>query len=208
MTQSPNWVLWNLFLAFVPVVMAMIICTVAEVGKNVKLSRLLIAALGVVWLAFLPNACYLLTEWRHFLFGLDGSNLYLQSQLDGGTRLRLMVYTVFYFCYSGAGMLAFTLAVRPVARLAKRRGATLWVHGIWLFLLCSLGVYLGLKPRFNSWDFAAKPGEIWGFIVAMGRDPRLISFIVAFGAFLWIAYWAIDIWIDGFTGRYRELPRK
>ncbi len=31
----------------------------------------------------------------------------------------------------------------------------------------------------------------------VGGRPKLAAFILAFGGFLWVAYEAIDIWIDG-----------
>lgn len=207
MTQHPHWVAWNLFLAFVPVALAWAVYALMSKSKENRALKLPAAVLGLMWLAFLPNTCYLLTEWRHFLFGLDASNLYLQSQFFVGARLKLMIYTAYYFCYSGAGMLAFTLAIRPMAKLAKQHGATMWVHGLWLFQLCSLGVYLGLKPRFNSWDFVARPNEIWAFVLEIAHHPFLSAFIVAFGCFLWLSYIAIDILIDGFKARMGMKPQ-
>lgn len=201
MTQSLLWVTINLSLAFAPVLLAWVVCYLARKSKKNQVLKVPMVVFGVLWLLFLPNSCYLLTEWRHFLWGMDSSNLFVRSELNSVLRLKLMIYTIYYLCYSGIGMLAFTLAIRPIAALAKRNGATLWVHGMWLFLLTSLGVYLGLKPRFNSWDFIARPSEILAFIVEIGRHPLLSAFIVAFAGFLWLSYFGIDTWIDGFLGR-------
>ena len=200
-STATGWVVWNLFLAFVPVALAQVIYWMVGRAKEKRPLLLPAAVLGVVWLVFLPNTCYLLTEWRHFLFNLDVRNLYLQSQADSGMRLRLMIYTAFYACYSGVGLLAFALAVRPIARLAKQSGATMWVYGTPLFLLSSVGVYLGLKPRFNSWEFVQRPWEIWASAAGLARNPMLAGLAVAFGGFLWLAYVAIDIWIDGLLSR-------
>lgn len=206
--SSLQWVLKNLFLALAPVALAQAIYWLASVRDKTLLLKIGIGALAAVWLAFLPNTCYLLTEWRHFLRGLDSTDLYLRSQFNGDMTLLLMKYTVFYFCYSGIGMLMFTLAIRPIARLGKKTGATVWVWGLPLFLMLSVGVYLGLILRYNSWDLATRPGVVWDSMVEILFRPKLSAFIVAFAGFLWLSYAAIDIWIDGFIGRWTRGIRK
>lgn len=195
---------WNLFLALIPVVLACIVYQTMQTEKKTPLMKFGVVVFGLVWLAFLPNTCYLLTQWRHFLDGLDATNLYLRSRFDTDTTLTLMKYTVFYFCYSGIGMLTFTLAIRPIARLARRSGATLWVYAPPFFLMLSLGVYLGLVLRYNSWDLATRPGVVWASVLEIVSRPRLSAFIAAFAGFLWLAYVAIDIWIDGLIARWNE----
>ncbi len=192
-----TWVAWNTFLAAIPIVLALAFSRLAELREKTALTKFGMVAVALAWLAFLPNTCYLLTEWRHYLYRLDARNLYLQSQLDAGMTLDLMRDTVFYFCYSGIGMLAFALAVRPMARVASKNGVPTWVLGVPLFLLLSVGVYLGLVLRYNSWDLLARPAEVWASIADLAGRPRLTAFIVLFGGFLWLAYLAIDVWIDG-----------
>jgi len=200
------WVAKNTFFALIPVVLAYTIYWLAGLpGRRVQLLlKVPVFALGMVWLAFLPNTCYLLTEWRHFLATVGYSDLYARWQVDSDAALRLMTYTFFYLCYSGMGVLTFTLAVRPIARLMKKSGATMWIWATPFFALMSVGVYLGLVLRFNSWELIGRPGEIWTAVVGISARPTLSSFIIAFAGFLWVAYTAVDIWIDGFLARWRE----
>ncbi|MBI2843369.1 MAG: DUF1361 domain-containing protein [Armatimonadetes bacterium] len=199
--QPLYWVTWNLFLASVPVALAYLTSWLAGVARKKPVFRIPVAVLLLAWLAFLPNTCYLLTEWRHFLMTLDAANLYLRSQIDRDVTLKLMLYTAFYFCYSAAGMLALTLAIRPIARLARKDRATLWVYAIPLFLMLSVGVYLGLVLRYNSWDLVVRPHEVMNSVLGIVYRPKLFSFIIAFAGFLALAYAAIDMWIDGFLAR-------
>ncbi len=74
-----------------------------------------------VWLVFLPNSCYLLTEWRHYLDTLTQSPLFAEAHHSGDGRLDFFLITGFYLLYSGAGLLAFFLAVWPLDRLTRRR---------------------------------------------------------------------------------------
>lgn len=197
------WVAWNIFLAVIPVVLAYTIFRLYD-KRSSSLVRASMAILGLVWLAFLPNTCYLLTEWRHFLGTLDYANLYSRWQTDSDATLMLLTYTLFYMCYSGIGVFTFALAIRPVACIAKKSGATLWVWAIPLFLLMSVGVYLGLVLRFNSWELINKPGAIWASAVSVLHRPTLAAFVVLFAGFLWIAFIAVDIWIDGLVARWRH----
>jgi len=198
------WVVWNTFLALIPVVLAPVVVRAADEGRSRGIARLGAWLLGFAWLAFLPNTCYLLTEWRHFLARLDASDLYLRSRVDVGSTLELMGYTAFFFCFSAVGMLTFTLAIRPMAGLARSLGMTNWIPAIPLFLLLSVGVYLGLVLRFNSWDLLTHPGEVWASAVAVLNRPYLSAFVIGFAGFLWLAYLAIDVWIDGFAARWKR----
>jgi uncharacterized membrane protein len=200
------WVTWNTLLALIPVYLAFTISWLDGLrieGRKRVLARCLMLILGLVWLAFLPNTCYLLTEWRHFLATLDRTRLYELSQYDPRAAFLLMTYTFFYLCYSAVGLLTFTLSIRPIARMARKMGATMWVWGSALFILMSLGVYLGLVLRFNSWNLLNRPGEVWASTKTLPLHPLSTTFIVAFGGFLWLAYVAIDIWIDGFLTRWK-----
>ena len=201
-------VLWNTFLALVPVLLAQVIPRMALASRRNKAVVVPIVIATIVWLVFLPNTCYLLTEWRHFLHRLDMSDMFLRSQSDTGVTLLLMVYTVFFFCYSAMGMVAFALAIRPIARLARDRGANLWAWGALLFGMVSVGVYLGLVLRLNSWDLAVRPANVWAAVAGITSHPVLCCFLVFFAGVLWLAYAAIDIWLDGLASRWKEwFPR-
>ncbi len=204
------WVGWNVFLSLIPVALAYAVAGLAGPSFNSvnPLRKTMVIVVGLTWLAFLPNACYLLTEWRHFLDQLGYSSLTFRWHQDSGAALELMVNTLFYLCYSGTGILTFALAIRPVARVFRDAGAKLWVWGIPLFMLNSLAVYLGLVLRFNSWEMLTKPGTIWTATASLGSRPVLTSFILAFAVFLWVVYWIMDIWVDGFAVRWRSIMER
>lgn len=196
-------VVWNIFLASIPVALAY-----ASVSLDVCRARRPIAVVPLVlvvaaWVAFLPNTCYLLTEWRHYLSGLDSQDLYLKANRDPNYMIGLMRATVFFFCYGGIGMLAFVLALRPMHNLLKRYVSRTWIVAAPLFVALSLGVYLGLELRYNSWDLLRTPGLIWDDVTRLLDRPRLSTFILLFGGFLWMSYFALDVWIDGLTARWR-----
>ncbi len=200
-------VLWNLFLALIPVLLAVVIARGArwDLRHRGRVRWAVWVPLAVVWLVFLPNSCYLLTEWRHYLETVTQSPLYREAHGSGEGRLDFLVVTVFYLFYSGAGLLAFFLAVWPLDRLTRRRlgwgGAVLRPL---IFPLCALGVYLGLMSgRFNSWDLLspARLHQLLGTVGQIFHRPSLLGMIALFGAALWLFYALFDIWMDGLAWR-------
>lgn len=202
------WVGWNMFLAVIPVALGYYIhdLVAAPTVRRLNTSRKLwVSVVGLAWLFFLPNTCYLLTEWRHFLDTLGYSNMAWRWHSDSSALVELMMHTLFYLCYSSFGMLTFALAIRPVARLLRNSGANMTLWAIPLFLLSSIGVYLGLVLRFNTWDMVTRPRIIWSAVVAISDRPMLTSLIIVFAGFLWVGYLVMDIWVDGFVARWGRI---
>jgi len=128
----------------------------------------------------------------------------LRARIEPETAIVMMAYTASYFLYAAVGMFAFALAIRPVAGALRRAGLGSLTFGALLFGLMSLGVYLGLIRRYNTWDLLHRPREIVDASLALMDHPSLSLFLIAFALFLWVGYVAIDIWIDGFLFRFRR----
>jgi uncharacterized membrane protein len=201
--QLAIWFFGNLSLAVVPVILARWLRGGVErdLEKRGRVRWLLWAPVALLWLMFLPNTAYLLTEWRHYLTIVMESPGYYPV-LNGlaypaGTTRDLVSLTAFFGMYSLAGLIALVYAVRPVeavlGQVVKPTGAPAVlkdsvVAGV--FLLCSVGVYLGLVNRLNSWDpFNARTLlTIAGAPLRIASSPRLAVMIVSFAVFLWLVY--------------------
>jgi uncharacterized membrane protein len=204
--------LWDVFLALIPAALG------AWLGAGLRRSRSwpvwLWLPVGVLWLLFLPNTCYLLTEIRHYLennpYALLGRPAGESPDLLGGSVgpqgiRRFLFWTGFYLVFSSSGLLLFTLAIRPVAESLRERGWPLEVLLPPLFFGSALGVYLGLRLRFNSWDLLRQPGAVWDATWDALFGPGIAgAYIVAFAGFLGAAYWIVDVWIDGFLMRWKR----
>jgi len=202
-------VIWNLFLAFLPVILANITLWVSRLKIGRLSRRFLIAVCLIIWAVLLPNTCYLFTEWRHYLDAVTETQMYDRALVSHSAMAHLLGLTLFYACYSGAGLLAFFLAIWPLdKRLRVRHPTSAFIARFIGFPLCSLGVYLGLIHRFNSWDLIHK--HLMHTIIeisAQALSSRFSSAIIlAFAVFLGVLYWGFDIWMDGF--RFREASRR
>ncbi len=200
------WTLWNLFLAAIPVALGY---AAAAVGRQARARRSAVmwcgfGVLGFLWLAFLPNTCYLITEWRHLLEFVDERDLYQQAERNPRLLFFISVLALFYVCYSGFGVLTLTLAIRPIERLLRQWRFSFPCLAPMLFLLLSLGVYLGLIVRLNSWDLWQRPAKVWASVAAIPQSSLLISAIIVFALLLWGLYEGLDLWVDGVKERIRR----
>ena len=200
-----RWVVWNTFLALIPVAAGYAIYALYRFPRRrTYATGVLMLLLGLVWFAFMPNTCYLLTEWRHFLDAIGYTNLYAEWHVSKTAAVRLMMYTLFYMFYSGIGALTFAFAIRPIAFVMRQRGYTPWVWAIPFFLLMSLGVYLGLILRLNSWDIITRPEYVWSSVTGALSNRGLMFIVTAFAGFLWFVYAVMNIWVDGLMLRLRR----
>ncbi|MFN8453124.1 MAG: DUF1361 domain-containing protein [Anaerolineae bacterium] len=170
---------WNLFLAWIPYGISL---TLASLGHNRPRRWLPLVALGLVWLAFLPNAPYLVTDLMH-----------LQPRDPMPFWYDLGLFAV--FAWTGLFLTVFSL--RAMQRLvAARAGLILsWLFVAGVLGLNSLGVYIGRFLRWNSWDLLFHPhtilAEMAGRLANPLEYPGSIGFTLMFAAFLLICYLTI-----------------
>lgn len=154
---------WNLFLAWVLYLLAL-----AVVGLDrLRSPGWVLAVPGVVWLLFLPNAPYILTDFIH-LGAIPGAPVWFDALLIGA------------FAATGLllGLASLYLVHHVVrARLGEAAG---WGLAVGALALSSVGIYLGRFPRFNSWDVVTNPGGLVDVVVYRLGDPLGNPFLLAF----------------------------
>src|SRR6266487_1485403 len=120
--QSWKWILWNIFLAVIPVVCGYLLAggikTFTLRGK--RLPWIAWLPLVLVWLALLPNTCYLLTEWRHFLNYAHSTKIQGTVYTNPGVLLADARQCLLFLGYSAIGILCFTLSIRPVEQVLRQ----------------------------------------------------------------------------------------
>lgn len=176
---------WDLFLALVPIPLGVALAqrlAAADPARRVPGWRS--ASLLAAWLLMLPNAPYLLTFPRHFLFDAPFRALTQAAAHDAGALRWSALLGLGFVLFAALGVVAMTLAVRPVQEAVRRHRPELRRLRVPLFLLVALGVWLGLIPRFNSWDALMRPQEVIGAALWVFTQPVTLSMILAFGALL------------------------
>lgn len=168
---------FNLFLAWLPFGFA-----AAMYWLHVRRSQAdgVLAALGIAWLLFLPNAPYLWTDLVHVVI-----------------RRSVSVYwcdLVLGLTFGWNGMLLGLLSLFMVHRVIRARmGPTCgWAAVFAALALASFSISIGRLERFNSWDVITRPVAL---LVRTGQvflHPHIFSvhFAMAalFFAFLSMGY--------------------
>jgi uncharacterized membrane protein len=167
--------LWNLFLAWIPFAIALVVYDRDRRGTSPR--RLLLPAL--VWLLFLPNAPYLVTDFA-YLARFDGMPVWYD----------VTMLTTFAW----VGLLLGFLSVYLVHDVARRALGTVtsWIAIAAVLGLTSFGVFLGRLARWNSWDVVTNPGSLGADLGRALADPAAhrgaIAVTIALACFLSLAY--------------------
>lgn len=146
--MAVEWIVWNLCLAAVPAVLS--VPLFARDRRPSGLWWLMLA----VFVAFLPNAPYVLTDVIHFADEVRAST----SDL----HVAFMLIPKYLFLFIG-GLGCYAFALGRLERWLRAQGwsvPTVLGVDITIHALCAVGVFLGRVFRFNSWDLVARPGEV------------------------------------------------
>lgn len=176
-TESPGYIflVWNLFLAWVPFFMMRFF--VGEITDKKTLLQNVLPLL--TWLAFLPNAPYILTDLFHLRKSAAVPQwfdliLILSFALTGMVLLYL-------------SFLEFEKKIALLVSTAQMK----WLR-ISVFLAVGYGLYLGRYLRYNSWDIISEPGHLFRgiynslFSQDMIRETLGVTFF--FAVFLYFGY--------------------
>ena len=167
--------LWNLFLAWIPFALALLIYDRHRRGAG--LAQVL--ALGLLWLLFLPNAPYIVTDFR-YLTEMTGKAFWFEGLLIGTAAVTGLLL----------GFISVYLIQAIVRRVAGARYA--WLFVFVALALSSVGVYLGRVLRWNSWDVFVRPGSLLAELARVLVDPlahpRPIAITILFTSFLLASY--------------------
>lgn len=176
-TQTPyyGFLLWNLFLAFVPLGVALIYTRLRERFAGWPW----FGSCLFFWLLFFPNAPYITTDLMHL-----GSLQQMPRWYDP-----LMVLSS-----ALTGLWAGFLSLREFE-------AVLWQRlGLWptralialIWFLTGIGIYLGRVLRWNSWSLFTHPRHLLKDVLEPFLNPReftgALGLILSFGTFFWLSY--------------------
>jgi uncharacterized membrane protein len=141
------WMAWNLLLAFVPVLAAF-----ALFKPGIRRTPGWWFGAGV-FVLFLPNAPYVITDVVHLLEDIRDARSDLQV-LGELIPLYLLFFAVGFVCY--------VLALDRLWRYVRVEAPTWrwWPIELALQTLCAVGIYLGRVLRLNSWQVFTRPRTV------------------------------------------------
>lgn len=170
---------WNLLLSWIPLLLAF---AASSLGKRFGRLPFITFILSVLWLAFFPNAPYMITDLVH-----------LSADFGRDLTWHDMIMLFYYAQVS----------------LINGLVSLYWIHRSWqinysktignLLMLASLplagfGVYLGRIQRWNSWDVLHNLEDLASSIVESSTDRTALLLSFEFALLIGMLYlmlWAV-----------------
>lgn len=168
--------LWNLFLAFIPLILSLWLFR----GQT---KPFFLWWLGfLIFIVFLPNAPYVLTDIIHLIDIIRN---------DVSVWIVTLVVIPQYILFILLGFEAYVISLINLGYYLKQRQLSSYILPVEIIThaLSAVGIYLGRFQRFNSWDFLTQPIFLFRSIFEnfTNKDSTLImavTFIV-----LVVIYW-------------------
>ena len=173
-TVSFNYLLWNILLAFIPLVLSLIVLFQPKKGI---INKIIFIVGLILWLLFIPNAPYLVTDIIH---------------LGEIKAVPVLFDTFLLFNTALLGLVIFCLSLEHIEKiiLEKFSKVKTFLMTTFIILLISFGMYLGRFARFNSWDIFTNHqslfGHIWGVISQ--TEAHVYLYTLLFFSFLFLSY--------------------
>ena len=174
-TEDHIGLIWNLFLAWIPFMLAYFAHAIS--WKRIWL-YLVIPVISLLWLIFFPNAPYMLTD--------------LQDLARASTDAPLWYDVLIVVWCSWTGTLLGVISLYLMQDIVQRtfgRGAG-WLFVFLIAGMSSFGIYIGRFVRLNSWDILQNPAETAMEILGIVIDPsmRLAAFTLLYTFFFLFIY--------------------
>lgn len=165
---AASYLSWNLLLAWLPLIFAVRLMSVL---KHKSWSSWEALGTSLLWVAFLPNSFYLISDFIH-----------LQEVQRVDVLYDAVMFTSFVFTGLMLGYSSLYLV-----HLQLRRRLSGWQAGAWvgaILLLCSVAIYMGRDLRWNTWDILLNPAgllfEVSDRLEHPAAYPHMLLVIAAF----------------------------
>lgn len=173
------FLIWNLFLAFIPYIISFFLFTSITFQEN----KLLRMGILLIWLLFLPNSFYLLTDFVH-----------LNKFPDVPFWFDLIVVSSFSITGFAVGIFSIRTIEKIIQLHYSKIQSRIMLFGI--LYLTAFGIYLGRFLRFNSWDLLSSPIDLFASCVDCIFMRDVQNFTLGFGTFLLVLYFVSSAFIS------------
>jgi uncharacterized membrane protein len=194
------FLIWNTFLAWIPVGIAIIIDSVSLLKRSF-FKTMLYAGFGLSWLFFYPNAAYLITDMLHPFarYKIQGRDFWHE------TLFWDHLFTLFLVAILGLAL--GNAALSSLHGLVRRRYGSwvAWGFVVIVLALGSVGVYLGRFNRWNTWDIIDRPGHILRDTAELFINLEQLKHTLAFCK--WIFVITLISYVIMYLSGVRKSPR-
>jgi uncharacterized membrane protein len=174
-----SYLVWNLFLAWLPLAFAI---RLTKVLKTKLWSSWEGLFYSVLWLVFLPNSFYMISDFIH-----------LQDVMRVDLLYDAVMFTSFIFSGVIVGISSLYLVHLQFLRRFNRREVNGLMAGT--LLICSFAIYVGRDLRWNSWDILTNPGgllfDVSDRLTHPASYPAMFTTVISFFVLLATMYYTV-----------------
>lgn len=172
-----GWIVWNLFLAFIPLILSLWLFI-----RRSKTRSLLWWFAFIVYITFLPNAPYLLTDIIHLIEAIRANySIWITTLIFIPLHsLAILIGWEFY-------VISLINQGHYLKKLGKRK--LIFPSELLTHFLCAIGIFLGRFRRFNSWDLVTKPDLLLASTIEDLTAKKPLLVILLTWIILGILYW-------------------
>ncbi|MBI4675837.1 MAG: DUF1361 domain-containing protein [Chloroflexi bacterium] len=169
------FLMWNLFLAWIPYVCALAMAALHD--RRAAAWQYVIPSL--VWLLFFPNAAYLVTDL---------------ANLGEFPPVSFWYDVAFFATMAWTGLLLAVASLQIVQRMVKESFGVIWSWIVVMVVidLNGVGIYLGRFLRWNSWDVFTDPLPVLQDALTPFLHPiayrQPVAIMIVFSALLFVCY--------------------
>jgi len=135
---------WNLMLAWIALILALWLERILQRSLWSSWYALLLTAL---WLAFLPNTFYMISDFVH-----------IQEAGDIDLLFDVVLFSSFIFNSVILGYLSLGIVHRQLAKRLTAKTVTSLVTAV--LFICSFAIYVGRELRWSTWDILTNPSSL------------------------------------------------
>jgi len=170
------YIIWNMFLAVIPFLISSILL---NLSRENRLKNITFIIGGILWLLFIPNAPYIITDFIH---------------LGEIHSVPLIYDTILLFSSAIVGLIFGFYSLSHIEQIieAKCSRRTTSIFMVIIIFMISFGIYLGRFLRFNSWDIfinhTSLIKNIWRIFSQPGIRAEVFLYTLLFFSFIYLFY--------------------
>lgn len=168
-----DFLIWNMGLSIIPYFLSVLL----RHSRPVYASKVLFVLIFLAWLAFYPNAVYMVTDFIHF----STRTFYTKTpRIQYNMDIRLWLNFSFSVCAVFFGVFLGMASLFHVeeALLQKKPFYMRILFYIVISVLTGFAIYIGRFIRLNSWDVLLNPGELLREVGAtINRNTAMLTFL-------------------------------
>ena len=182
-----GWMDWNLFLAIIPLILSFILFAKRSPKQ---LPKNLIWWLGLaVFILFLPNAPYTLTDIIHFVYDARSPEI----STNGLIFILIPQYLLFFLIGFQCHVLSILKLIQYLSWIKLIKNTT-WIE-ISMNFICAIAVYWGRVNRLNSWDVVTQPLYLISNVISNLKNPNFFLGTIIFFTIFTSLYYFVK-WIN------------